>query len=915
MFVQKLRIIQHNVLQWGGRRHALNNTYHHINADIILLNSHGVKTGETLKIPGYRVHTTNKNNRHMDGTAIAIKHNIQHKLLDNFLLNTLAVEVKTNTGNIIIATDYLPPTIPFIPTPDYTTLFRHNIPVYLFGDLNANHPTLGYRSTNTKGRQIHRLLLDRTLQHIGPHFPTYYAHNTATTPDIILTNYRTYHNIHITQGPLTTSDHIPIIADIATTPIQIPTSPRPNFTAANWTRFTQDIESALTNTPDIQHATLEEIDSTLEHWYNTIHRATTRNIPTTHHKTLSGTTPNHTAQFITAQYTALRDNAQIHGWTYGHYTHYKALQRQLQVTLKQAADTHWSNTITNTANTYRDPATFWRKIRTLTGHHTPDPHYIFNANNEKCYTNIEMEGVHREIWQTILNTDNENDEDNTHENEIKDYLQHNIHRITPHNNADPTRLDNENMITQETTPLEIKTIIKQMKKTCPGQSGINKTILSRIPPVAVATLAGILNSSLSAGYFPDKFKQATIRLIPKQGKSPHIATNYRPISLLEVPGKIFERIINRRLRIHLEDNDLHNPHQYGFRPGRGTTQALALITEQIAINKSHRGQCQVVLRDITKAFDKVWHLGLKYKILQLELPTILEKLLCDFLDDRMAKIKINTFLGASFNLGCGVPQGSILSPTLFIAYTRDIPTPTQGLNIGYADDITQITGYPGKSKKIMNRITERETERINDYEKKWKIKTNVLKFTPIPLGTHLYEDLIINEEAVEPQTSGRILGLKINTRGYTTHVSDRKGRAMAALIKIFRFRHMNTHIKLHLVKALVLPVLDYPPIPTHTLSKTQLKKLQRVQNKALRFATEQRYPYTLTTEQIHTLAKLDPINIRLHKQAKKIWENLEATGNSTHTQLKEQINNITRCHAYFPSSIKAIAQEPQPIFT
>ena len=87
-----------------------------------------------------------------------------------------------------------------------------------------------------------------------------------------------------------------------------------------------------------------------------------------------------------------------------------------------------------------------------------------------------------------------------------------------------------------------------------------------------------------------------------------------------------------------------------------------------------RGQFNVIWRDLSKAFDKVWHLGLKFKILQLQLPDILEKILCNFLDNRTAQIKMNNLLSEKFPLKSGVPQGSILSPTLHllhIGHTRD----------------------------------------------------------------------------------------------------------------------------------------------------------------------------------------------------------------------------------------------------
>ena len=96
---------------------------------------------------------------------------------------------------------------------------------------------------------------------------------------------------------------------------------------------------------------------------------------------------------------------------------------------------------------------------------------------------------------------------------------------------------------------------------------------------------------------------------------------------------------------------------------------------------------------------------------------------------------------------------------------------------------------------------------------------------------------------------------------------------------------MDPKIKTHLIKTLVLPVLDYPPIPTHAMSKTQISKLQKIQNKALRFALNQRYPFTLNTTEQHETAKIAPINVRLHNQATKIWASLQYRQLNTYTQL------------------------------
>lgn len=112
-------------------------------------------------------------------------------------------------------------------------------------------------------------------------------------------------------------------------------------------------------------------------------------------------------------------------------------------------------------------------------------------------------------------------------------------------------------------------------------------------------------------------------------KSPLNPLNYRPISLLEVPGKLYERLILARLNTFLSEHKIIKERQHGFRPSKGTHTAITTTYETIANalakNKTKKKQIYVVLRDVTKAFDNVWHNGLKYKLLQLRLPAILEK--------------------------------------------------------------------------------------------------------------------------------------------------------------------------------------------------------------------------------------------------------------------------------------------------
>lgn len=104
---------------------------------------------------------------------------------------------------------------------------------------------------------------------------------------------------------------------------------------------------------------------------------------------------------------------------------------------------------------------------------------------------------------------------------------------------------------------------------------MNKTILSHFPAGAWTRLRDILNVALSAGYFPDRFSEA-MRMLVKPGKAPACPDSYKPISLLEVPRNLFERILTRRLRNHLEWDGHYNSTQYGFRRRKNTVHATGL---------------------------------------------------------------------------------------------------------------------------------------------------------------------------------------------------------------------------------------------------------------------------------------------------------------------------------------------------
>ncbi|MPC70410.1 hypothetical protein E2C01_064659 [Portunus trituberculatus] len=134
---------------------------------------------------------------------------------------------------------------------------------------------------------------------------------------------------------------------------------------------------------------------------------------------------------------------------------------------------------------------------------------------------------------------------------------------------------------------------------------------------------------------------------------------------------------------------------------------------------------------------------------------------------------------------------------------------------------------------------------------------------------------MVDGHHVDFSQRGSLLGLSISMRGYMAHVTQRVARARAALTKLYRFRSLDQNLKLHLVNALVILILTYPPIPTNAFSKTTVRRLQRVQNRVLRFTLSIRWDNFLTAESLHEEANVPALNIQIHQMASDIWRRME----------------------------------------
>jgi hypothetical protein len=782
----------------------------------------------------------------------------------------LAIKVKSRYEDLILATGYWAPrNNHYLPLQDLLFLANHNLPVLFAGDTNAHHHTLGYNYSNPKGNIIASLITQNKLNHLGPLFPTFYGRG-ATTPDQIFANSKFHYNHQISEGPLTRSDHTPVVITIATGPIQVPINPRLSLKNANWDSFSEELSDFVPS--DLSEATLEEIDTEIERCIRSVKGAMNHSFPLISFRVLPAPFPNEVELdlrrrfddcrrlFLAGDPTALRTLTRI--------------KSELRDECLRSRREFFNKVTDDILNA--DHENFWKIFNRYFNSKRKDrKDYIINDNGVKINDSVDVENeftVH--LSRKFRISEEENDAFDA-ENEIfvENYLEENAHKIRPAPQASYQNL-NQHHLLNPITVQDINLALKDMKDRAPGESGIKRKVLQNLPDNMKQCLAAVFTAALSAGYFPDAFKLANIIMIPKNENSRSVS-NFRPISLLETYGKLFEKILNLRLQNFLILNNTLRNDQHGFRPQRGTTTAIALATERVAKSIHNGYQTYVVLRDVSAAFDKVWHRGLKYKLCRLNMPDPFTRLLCDFLDNREFKVRYKDHLGPATEIRSGVPQGSILSPTLYNIFLSDIPDPdVDCYQLLYADDITHIITCYYKNRRAMAQAAVRDIGRVNAFERLWKIKTNKNKFKIIPLCQKVTHPIIIDGELYPYSQSGSMLGFLIKPHGYGSHVSSRCGMAKSRLNQLRRFSSLTQKIKLKLYLSLVRPVLEYPPTPLCTMSKFQILKLQRVQNKAVRFILNSDWRDRETAESMHLKLKLPPINQILHTRATNIWKKL-----------------------------------------
>ena len=401
----------------------------------------------------------------------------------------------------------------------------------------------------------------------------------------------------------------------------------------------------------------------------------------------------------------------------------------------------------------------------------------------------------------------------------------------------------------------VRNLLKNLKPhKAAGPDNIRPIILKTLCHVISPILTFMFQRSLRTGELPDEWRQANVVPIFKKGPR-KLAENYRPVSLTCICSKLMEHVITSGLMKHLERNNILHGKQFGFRAKRSCETQLLELVEDIHRNMQSGTQTDLVVMDFSKAFDKVSHTRLLYKLQWYGIRGQTLAWIKGFLSNRSQRVVVEGEHSEVSPVTSGVPQGSVLGPALFLVYINDLPDCVASQVRLFADD-TII--YRSINNDLDRQALQQDLDRLVDWEQDWLMefhpkKCQVIRVTRArqPIETEYY----LHGHQLETVDGAKYLGVTITQNmSWNTHISNTTSKANKILGLLKRnIKISSPQIKEKAYNSMVRPILEYGAVVWDPYTKTNINKVEMVQRRAARWTLNRYHNTSSVTDMLSHL--------------------------------------------------------------
>ena len=380
-------------------------------------------------------------------------------------------------------------------------------------------------------------------------------------------------------------------------------------------------------------------------------------------------------------------------------------------------------------------------------------------------------------------------------------------------------------------------------KKAAGSDELDPFFFKMAAPIIAAPIANLFNLSVQTAEIPTAWKAAIVRPLFKGGDQAD-PNCYRPISLLPCLSKILEKLVNKQLSKYLKDHNILSGVQSGFRTGYGCITATLKIINDVVSALGTKQYCAAIFIDLAKAFDTVDHSILLDRLGSIGVSGHSLAWFSNYLTNRAQQVKSEHHLSQSLSVTKGVPQGSILGPTLFSIYINNIACSVKDASIHlYADDTVLyavgptpdavLTSLQDSFRNLQQALsTLHLLLNSNKTKVMWFSRKGSAPFLPQEIKT-------LDGTVLDQVTEYKYLGIWLdNTLSFSHHINKLQSKIKCKLGFLYRMRSTFTSAaRLTLVQMVILPMLDYGDVIYRSACKGSLQKLDVLYHSAIRFAT------------------------------------------------------------------------------